>query len=619
MCGISGIYYFNSSKRVDPKALKGMAISLNHRGPDSMDTYINESGTLGLAHNRLAIIDPHKRANQPFSDQYKDQYLIFNGMISNFKDFSFKDLKTDSDTEILFKLIKSYKNEVYKHLDGMYAFAFWNQREKTLTLARDHIGIKPLYYYATDEFIIFGSEIKAILTHPSVDKEVSVEFINQYFTFGYINSPNTPFKLIKQVQPGHYIQIDQSGIKEVAHTKFGFKKNIMRKSSGLNTEHSDLFEKTVKENTFSNTPYTSFLSGGIDSSSVAVALSKLKEPPILTHFSFKNIFFSEEAEAKLVTKQLGMSLDVYTEESSSLELLKTIAFHADDLICDPSMIPTYLLCQKTSKKYKMAISSDGGDELFMGYTTYLASTIKYYIPNSLQPFLANCCRLLSKYLPHQEKRYFLKDYLRRMSIGLRLTIPYSFPAWRTIIFNESKESLYEGKLKSFTKIDKFIFPRVFYKSSDSILEKASLFDLYTYLESDLLKKMDRMSMANSLEVRVPLLNKNYIEYALELPFSQKRIFLKSKIILKNYLSLNIGNIINRNKKTGFSPDLSSYLEFNEIKNEMHKTDENHELFNYINKDSFTHLISSQELINKNSKSIYAILNFKFWLDHFIQK
>jgi asparagine synthase (glutamine-hydrolysing) len=612
MCGIAGIYYYKDQKEVKQEDLTKMNNALNHRGPDSKGFYISDNQRLGFSHNRLSIIDPTPSANQPFNDEKNENSLIFNGYISNYKSFKFKNLRTKSDTEILFnKFLKNQENCLHE-LNGMFAFAFWSEKDKCLTLARDHIGIKPLYYYLDKEKIVFASEIKAILTLSNINKTLNPYAINQYFTNGYITTPNTPFNEIKQLPPGHYLTVKNEKIDIKRYFKFQVKDYDQSHSQ----DHEKLLIKTISNYISSDVPFTSFLSGGIDSTVVASTLSNSGTPPSVTTYNFTNPLYSEKEDAKSVANKLNLPLNIIDEGKPLLSNLKKIAYYNDDLICDPSLIPSFDLFKGTSLNFKMALSADGGDELFLGYPTYTASIIKNFIPRIVHKPLGFILSLISEFYPYKESRYSHKENLKRFSNGLILPFPKSHQSWRDIFFPRDKKILYTKEFQRWSKKD--ISPSFsnFFKPQDNFLNKCSLLDFHTYLESNLLKKVDRMAMANSIEVRVPLLDRTYMDYALNLPINSKIGFKGKKLILKDYLKKTFNSNIIKKKKTGFSPDLSRHLLSHDLLKEFNSLNKDAQFFNYINKENLFVILNDQKQVNRNSKLVYSILNFKFWLDHY---
>jgi asparagine synthase (glutamine-hydrolysing) len=609
MCGIGGIYNYNLDKKISLEMLESISTAISHRGPDDNGAYLSENSNFGLVHRRLAIIDPSPKASQPFT-MNKDA-LSYNGVLYNL-DYLKEFLKgyhfeSHSDTEVLFKLFKQYGVDILSLVEGMFSFGFWDNEHEALYLVRDSVGIKPLYYYDDGERIVFSSEIKGILTQSNIEKSLDPASIEQYLSFGYIQTPSTAFMKIKQLEAGHYLKIDNNG---VIRKEFSALEHRPQHIDDPLHEFKTVLNSSIKSHLISDIPITSFLSGGIDSTSMAIELNKIDKGYSYTNFSFKNMDFDESLRAKAIAQHLDVELNVTSRNDQiGIDQLKNIAYFADDLIADPSLIPTFFLSEGTSKNYKVALSADGGDELYHGYHTHTASKIARLIPKTLVPLIRFILNSISKVIPNLGDQYPVRELIQRFSTYLDLKNNLRHLSWRRFITNETKNKIYGSNLRQFVNNDHF----------QHLPNECSLSELEikSYLEGNLLKKLDRMSMAHGLEVRVPLLSKDFMSFSLGLNQNHKLKRLKGKVLPKRYLNQELQEKINFDKKNGFSADLVNILNLDLLKQFLKESPKEHLLFQYIDYNYFIEITKSSKSIKENRYLIYAVLNLKFWLDHFV--
>src|SRR6185312_13378893 len=377
MCGITGIVHFDRDKAISPAVLKNMSDSIYHRGPDDEGLYINQN--VGLGFRRLSIIDL-STGHQPLSNQNDRIYIVFNGEIYNYleqrkklkqKGYTFK---TTTDTEVILHLYQEYGVDCLQYLRGMFAFAIWDGNKQQLFCARDRFGIKPFYFYSDEEKFVFGSEIKAILKSNNIDKTISLDALDSYFAFGYITSDLSIYKNIKKLQPAHYLLLsfkDKPVIEIKRYWEIRFDPDYSKSENRWKEEIEECLSETVKLHMISDVPLGAFLSGGIDSSSVVAMMARNSDRPIKTFsIGFKEQKFNELKYARELANKYGCEHHEQIVEPESIGLLSKLVNAYDEPFADSSAIPTYYVSQLARKHVTVALSGDGGDELFAGYTGY---------------------------------------------------------------------------------------------------------------------------------------------------------------------------------------------------------------------------------------------------------
>ncbi len=377
MCGIVGTLNFDKEKLVDSAVLKRMTDILFHRGPDDEGFYIQQN--IGLGFRRLSIIDLNT-GHQPLANSNNSVYIVFNGEIYNYqeqreilkkKGYQFKTL---TDTEVILHLYEEYGVDCLQYLRGMFAFAIWDNNKKQLFCARDRFGIKPFYYYLDSQKFVFGSEIKAILKNEEIDKTLSYDAIDSYFTFGYITSDISIYKNIKKLQPGHYLLIsfkDKVSIDIQRYWDIYFEPDYSKSQDQWKEEIESCLLETVKLHMISDVPLGAFLSGGIDSSSVVAMMAKNSNRPIKTFsIGFKEQKYNELIYAREIAVRYGCEHYEQIIEPESISLLPSLVSAFDEPFADSSAIPTYFVSKLAREHVTVALSGDGGDELFAGYSIY---------------------------------------------------------------------------------------------------------------------------------------------------------------------------------------------------------------------------------------------------------
>jgi len=554
MCGINGI--INYLQPVDMGIIAQMNLSINHRGPDGKGLYQSSDQTCGLGHVRLSIIDL-EGSKQPLCNEDESIWITFNGEIYNYKELR-KNLlslghqfKTNGDTETLVHLYEEYGVEMLQHLYGMFAFAIWDSEKKTIFIARDRLGVKPLYFYELHKGIIFSSEQKGILKHPLVKAEPDEEGIWNYLTFRSVPAPSTLYKDIKKLLPGHYLLFDKSGVHIKQYWEIPITSPIDFKSSDI--ELVSLTESTLKKSIerrmVSDVPLGSFLSGGIDSSLIVALMSLLGEEPVKTYsVGFKDFEHSETSYARLVAEQFKTDHhELILSENVFLDNFENLTYLRDAPLSEPADIPLYLLSKMASHDVKILLSGEGSDELYAGYPKYSYDHFGGYF---------TC-------LPDCIKKTIIKNIpgkYRKLEVALKALFEPEYADRWPLWF--SPFSVLEKKKLLGRKNESFINPIKNYIGEfklDANLRSFLFCDCKVWLPDNLLDRGDRMTMAASIEGRVPFLDHDLVELAFQSPDRVKVRNRERKWIIRQIASKYLPALIVNRPKAGFVVPLSTWF------------------------------------------------------------
>ena len=623
MCGIAG---FNGEG--SESDLKRMVMSIRHRGPDYQGVYHRLN--IGLAHARLSILDLSSAANQPFFTADKDYAIVFNGEIYNYLGLKSElektgkyQFTTTSDTEVLINLYEEHGEAMLQKIHGMFAFAIYDFKQEKLFIARDRMGKKPLYYSIVNNTFVFASELKAILQHPLTDRQLNIDVLNQYLTFDYVPSPGSIFKNIQKLEPAHYLIFKNGKIetkKEYWSVNFDVKPANLK--STIN-RFDELLNNAVSKRLMSDVPLGVFLSGGLDSSTIAYYAQKNSAQKIKTFsIGFSEKSYDESDYAELVAKHLGT--EHYTETLSakqSLDLLPEIIEKSDEPFADPSIIPTYFLSKITRQKVTVALGGDGSDELLAGYPTFISEKFASVFQAFPKSFIKVMEAMAGK-LPASEKNISFDFKVKQFLNGFESQNQYTHSLWLGSFTPADKQRLLTpGALGQITNgsglsiIDKLL------STAPPAAHLNQLLYIYykTYLLDDILVKVDRASMYNSLEVRAPFLDTDVIEFLNSLPLDYKMKGFDGKWILKQLMLDKLpAQIVTRPKK-GFGIPVSLWLkdELKDLCNNLLSKDkiEKQGLFNYnyVNKLKEEH----QSGRRNHRKLLWNLMIFQLWADAFL--
>lgn len=569
MCGISG--YVSPRAFEGKRVLQRMNDVMTHRGPDDEGFYLN--GPYGLSMRRLSIIDL-SGGGQPIWNEDQTAGVVFNGEIYNFRQLREELLakghrfSTRSDTEVIVHLYEEEGAECVKRLNGMFAFALYDRAQDLLFLARDRMGEKPLHYYLHEDQFVFASEIKSILTFPEIETSLNFDALNRYLTFEYVPAPLTIYQNIFKLEAGH-LALFQNGeltIRRYWHPLFQTSRRKITEQDAVSELRARL-RHSVESRTVSDVALGAFLSGGIDSSLVTALLSQCSSRKVQSFsIAFDEPSFDESSYAEKAAQYLNTCHHVeHVTPESMLESLPKILDILDEPFADASMIPTYLLSRFTRRHVTVALSGDGGDELFAGYPTYQAHRLARFVPSWLQ----GPARRLADLLPTSDENISFDFKLRRFTSGLSYETALRNQIWLGSFEPHQKEKLFQPEiLQTLNKKNEFDILRQYWNDCDSRedLDRLCRLDLRFYLQDDILFKVDRMSMAHSLEVRAPYLDHEFVEFVCSLPPSFKLKGLTTKYILKKAArGLLPEEIIGRSKK-GFGLPIAQWIKgpFKEI-------------------------------------------------------
>ncbi len=570
MCGIAG--YFSKETNHNCESFLNDAVkSLSKRGPDLQQTKIL-SPQIGFAHARLSIIDTSTVASQPMSDASGRFTIIFNGEIFNYRELKEKflrDVKFDSasDTEVLLHLFIQQREKCLQHLNGFFAFSIYDNQKQEIFLARDRSGIKPLHIYSDGRMTVFASELKAILKFP-IKKEIDYNTLALYLQLNYVPGSNSILKNIQRLMPSHFAVIHANGnLKTEKYYSVPYEGGQRISNKNFNYESSKvtlrkLIEESVQRRLVSDVPLGSFLSGGIDSSIVSYCAAKNVKQLNTFSIGFSDEpYFDETKYANLVAKKFETNHTVFSISNDEMfSHIFDILDYIDEPFADSSAIAVYILSKKTREKVTVALSGDGGDELFGGYNKHQAE-LRARQNNFLNAVLSTGLPFF-KMLPKSRHSKFgnLFRQLQRYSEGLQLTASERY--WRWCVFNseESARSLLQNK----NAVDKYELEKRKQFVRDAVKEDGELNDILfadtqMVLPNDMLTKVDLMSMANSLEVRVPLLDYTVVDFAFSLPVSFKLDKNSGKKILKDAFRNDLPEELFHRQKHGFEVPLLKWM------------------------------------------------------------
>lgn len=555
MCGIVGVVNRDGAE-VDGNLLQAMTDMLHHRGPDGAGYY--RFAGVGLGHRRLSIIDI-AAGHQPMSNEDGTIWVTFNGEIYNFHVLR-SELKsaghmfrTHSDTEVLVHGYEQWGEGLVSRLRGMFAFGIFDQRAQRLFLARDRFGIKPLVYSENSNKIVFASEIKAILRDPGITREIDEEALADYFELGYIPAPHTAFRGIHKLLPGHIASIDinsRNPIVQRSYWHLPYEEQIELSEADASEQLEALLADAVRSELVSDVPLGAFLSGGIDSSTVASMMVRNSNDRIKTFtIGFRDERFSEVGFAREVAEAINADHHEYIVEADVAELLPRLAYHFDEPFADASAVPTYYLCRMARQNVTVCLSGDGADELFAGYDRYhqcLALCRMDFIPHGMRRAicgpLGSVLRRWHGYSLTPEERFI--DYMRGQ-YGVRQD---------QVLLNLPPNAQMQRERRPFEYLRNAFCP-----NTKDLLHRYLEVDAITYLPNDILAKVDVTSMMNSLEVRVPLLDHELAEFVARLPSNMKLRNGISKYLLKKTMGARLPKSVLNRPKMGFGVPVRQWV------------------------------------------------------------
>jgi len=607
--------------------IEAMGAAINHRGPDAASHHIDAQ--IALRHQRLSILDTSEHGLQPMRSHSGRYVIVYNGEIYNFQPLRSEleslghEFRGGSDTEVLLELYERYGVECLAMLNGMFAFAIWDCQQHVLFLARDRLGKKPLYYYQEGDKFIFASEIKAILEVPGVDRSIRYDAVKDFFTHQYVPDPKSIFSKIHKLPPAHWMRVSASGVTLAPYWNVSFAKQRSGSVDDLSAELLELLDDSVRIRMISDVPLGAFLSGGVDSSGVVGLMAKNSASPVTTcSIGFDEQTHDETVYAAEVAELFSTEHHKHTVTGNTLDSLVEVSRFFDEPFADSSFLPTYMVSKVARQRVTVALAGDGGDENFAGYSKYKADRMERSLRRrmgvlgnntmtmALGQMLANtrvgpmqrAGNLLSSIGASPDRGFFMCNSFFR--VGL----------W---------DQLVRGDLKRATDdYDPASASLAHYADADTDDHLASTLyvDLKTYLAGDILVKVDRMSMANSLECRAPILDYRIVEFAASLPSDLKLNGDESKYLLKEAFSRLLPESVLYRKKMGFASPVAQWLRTTlRPLFESLVFDQNSASAQFFN-DSLLQSMWQRHLGGSNActQELWSILSFELWWDHYIK-
>ena len=566
MCGICGMVFFDQGRVVDHKEVLAMARTLIHRGPDGEGVWIG--GHVGLGHRRLAIIDLREEANQPMCNEDGSVWVTFNGEIYNFPDLR-KELErkghvfqTNSDTEVIVHAYEEYGRGCLEHFRGMFAFALWDVRTQTLFLARDRVGKKPLYYFVGPDRFVFGSEIKAILADRSVPVDPDPVAIDHFLALQYIPAPLTAFKGIRKLPAAHWLELRNGCFEIGRYWKLHYEPKRQISMPDAMAEFKWHLAEAVRLRMVSDVPLGAFLSGGVDSSAVVVAMAQEGRSAVRTFCAgFEDGAFDEREFAQMVAQRYDTHHAELLVKAPVSDILPRLIWHYDEPFGDSSAVPSYAIAELTRQHVTVVLNGDGGDEIFAGYDRYITDRLARsvdYVPLGLRRKVS----ALFQGLPASWRQHWGIGRLSRIAGVLALEPGRRYAHWGAHFSPTERNNLYsEAFQATITESDpEELFVKIFEATDAKDCTDAALdADVNLYLADDLLVKMDRATMAHSLEARSPLLDHVLMEFVATLPHQFKLSGKEKKYLLKACLRGSVPDAVLDRPKMGFCVPLARWF------------------------------------------------------------
>jgi len=624
MCGITG---FVNIKRTAAdqfewrELIDRMCAVMSHRGPDDQGSMVDNLVALGM--RRLSIIDL-AGGHQPMSSNSGKLTIVFNGEIYNYRELR-QDLqgrgyqfRTQSDTESILLAYEEYGEACIDRLRGMFAFALWDATDQKLLIARDRVGEKPLYYSVTKSgTFVFGSELKCLLQHPDVSREINPLAVDAYLTFGYIPEPLSIFKEIKKLPPGHRLTVLDGKISCEQYWDFPHGLTSEQSESDYIQELRWRLQEAVRMRLVSDVPLGAFLSGGVDSSTIVALMTREMAEPVKTFsIGFKEDTYDELKYARIVAKRFGTDHHEFIVTPDVCGIIDKLICHFDEPFADQSMIPTYYVSKLAREHVTVVLSGDGGDELFAGYTRYAVDLSRQRFERLPLFFRNNVLRSLSEHMPHGARG---RNYLYNVSLDPIERYIDNISVFTTL----NRASLYSDEFvevlantQRATAMYRDYAQRVV--TGDQI-DRLLYLDSKTYLPGDILTKVDRMSMAVSLEARVPLLDHELIEFVGRMPSSLKMKGNQAKYIFKQAIEGIVPDEILNRPKQGFGVPIDRWIN-DQLKGRIHDTlrDSVTRHRGYLRGDYIDVLLNEHERGRRDhAPALWTILILELWFRTFI--
>jgi asparagine synthase (glutamine-hydrolysing) len=542
-----------------------MSNALVHRGPDQHGVYTDEQVSLG--HRRLSIIDLSDYGRQPMSNEDGSVWVTFNGEIYNFQELretlvaKGHVFRSRTDTEVIVHAYEEYGPDCLQKFRGMFTFALWDRTRRALLLARDRLGIKPLYYYLKHGKLVFASEIKAILQVPSVERKVNPQAVYHYVGYEFVPAPDTMFRHIYKLPPGHYLSFQEGRAELVKYWDVSFQ--TASHPPAYYAEHlRHLLLECVRKHLVSDVPLGVFLSGGLDSSTVVALMSRCGIEPIQTFsLGYADPSFSELDYARIVARQFKTEHRELIVDPITPELIEQAVWHLDEPMTDLSTIPFYLICQKAREHVTVCLSGEGGDEVLVGYDRFKASKANAYYGLLPEWLRRGILAPLINALPDQPQKKGPINVLKRFVQGGLLPEEGGHMRWQYFSTPAQDAELFSAAMRGVMTLEPFAPIRNYVAQCDSTkrLDQEIYVDLKFTMPESVLMKVDKMSMAHALEVRVPFLDHTFVEFCATIPAELKLQGFTTKAIFREAMQGILPEAIRHRGKQGYSFPIKNWL------------------------------------------------------------
>ena len=568
MCGICGELSFAGHQPVSAHVLAAMGDTLRHRGPDHGATYLSPDAGAGLGFRRLSIIDLSAEANQPLGNEDQAIQLVFNGEVYNYQELRRglvargHTFRSNADSEVIVHLYEELGDRAIDELDGMFAIGLWDNRIGRLLVARDRAGKKPLFLWQDRQRVVFASEMKALAAHPAIELQVDEQAIPSYFLYGYAPHPQTFYRGVTHLEPGTVAVFDRGGRRQDRR----YWQLTYPPATEVSPPHDhaqsvnrvrELVTDAVRKRLVSDVPLGAFLSGGLDSTIIVGIMSRLSDTPVRT-FSIgfdDEPAFDESAQARETARRFGATHTEFRVRPSAIDLLDTLIYHHDGPFADSSALPTYLVAKMTREHVTVALTGDGGDEVFAGYLRFGAALAAESTP----AWLGAAGGVLD-WLPKPRNERHLLSRARRFARFMRLPLEDRLSAWAGVFYDDLESLLEPSFANRAGPIDRRSHLRNLAGIDGATpLGRLLAANFHSYLHDDLLVKADRMSMASSLEARSPFLDRALMEYVAALPDSDKLRGRTTKAVLREAFADLVPEAVQRSPKRGFGVPIDAWF------------------------------------------------------------
>jgi asparagine synthase (glutamine-hydrolysing) len=624
MCGIAGIVEFRGAP-VDHSVVRRMTRVLSHRGPDDEGLFVDAG--VGLGHRRLAILDLSPAGHQPMASADGALWIVFNGEIYNFRELRRQlqqhghVFRSQSDTEVLLAGFQQWGQTLWNRLDGFFAIALWERAGHRLHLVRDPFGIKPLFYAATRDRVVFGSEIKAVLASGLVPREVDLQALSHYFTYFYTPSPDAIICGIKQVPPATAITFAVDQVAPARYWELTANDSMASDTEGSIRERlRDECRIAVKDSLESDVPIGLLLSGGMDSNIILHELVEVGYPDIrAVTVGFREKSFDEAAIAERSLAEVGLrGSTTFVEDHDTAAIFDRMVYHVDSLNANVANLAEYHIFHAASRELKVALAGMGNDELFAGYSTYLADRLRPIYRGIPAP-LRRLIRSGAGHLPSSERKYGIDFLARKFTEGVEFDALKSHYWWRTVFTPQDKRALFRPDAAYALREDSYSFYERHYQRMTAAPEQKMLFaDLQMFCIDNANVLMDGLSMAFSVEVRPPFLSKRFAEFAFNIPYRFKIRRTQTKHILRAAYDGVLPSHVTRARKTGLVSPLAQLF-----KGQLRALAE--DTFAAASKHSYLDTAYCQRLLAEHLSGrrdhglpLYLLLNYFRWYDRFIE-